>query len=182
MTDAPVNTSDSNQPVTIADNTLPALPDLNTPATPVTPVVPTLEPVEIETPTMPLNTDVELPKFMQEQPTNPVMPEPPMPPSNPLEAIAESLPSIPTPEPVVSNAEATQAPEQSITPESTTKQPLIIKASKLSNVALRTFIMEYLKGNNNDYKDTLEQIQTIDELIEKDELTEEELINNPIGL
>jgi hypothetical protein len=86
------------------------------------------------------------------------------------------------PEAVLSATEEVKAPEQSVAAETTIIKPLIIKASKLSNLALRTFIMEYLKGNNNDYKDALEQIQTIDELIEKEELTEEELINNPIGL
>jgi len=147
-----------------------------------TPVVPTVEPVDVVVPVAPVDADLELPKFMQEQPTSTVMPEPPIPPTNPLEVIAESTPAVSIPEAVVPVTEEVKAPEQSVVAETTLKKPLIIKASKLSNLALRTFIMEYLKGNNNDYKDTLEQIQTIDELIEKEELTEEELINNPIGL
>jgi hypothetical protein len=189
MTDAPLNTDGANQPVqTAVDPNLPALPDLNSGTTPVqmTDLPIGNEPVQNNT-----VTDMPVVEPLQEQSETPITPVTPVTPLATEPSIPQTIPvgeneaiqNVPSPDSQNPIPTEGQVPEQNTAQaEPSTKQPLIITAQKLSNIAMRTFVMEYLKGNNNDYKDTLEQIQTIDEMIEKGELTEEELIKNPIGL
>ena len=185
MTDTPASVADSNiptqpvvtEPINVNANTTPVQPTQFSPIPSDSGTLPTLPVTEPEqkTPDMtPTQPDLSVPQ--EASPVGTVSAVSPVSPVSPAVASEASG--------VLSQLSSEPSASVPTTPqtEPAVKQPMIIKASKLSNNALRVFVEEYLKGNNNDYKDTLEQVQTIDELIEKEELTEEQLINNPIGL
>lgn len=63
------------------------------------------------------------------------------------------------------------------TPDNSTVKPIIM-ANKVTNVVARAFVNAYLQENGNNYQDALNQLLTIDEMVENGSMTEADLLAN----
>lgn len=80
-------------------------------------------------------------------------------------------------DPITSTPVTDQGVTPAVTPntDNSTVKPIIM-ANKVTNVVARAFVNAYLQENGNNYQDALNQLLTIDEMVENGSMTEADLL------